>query len=132
MRGGHNKRPAEQHVLRGTFRPDRHGRRPDPARKQGRLPKAPTGLSTAARGWWRRLLGDYELDDQAGLLLLESALRQFDRAEKARAILDKEGIVVTDRFGQQRAHPAAPLERDARAGMLAVFRALGIESGGES
>ena len=130
--GGSNRKTAAQHVLQGTFRPDRHAQSPNPPVKRPGSPQTPKGLSAAARGWWRRLLREYAIDDEAGLLLLESALRQFDRAEEARAILAKDGLVLVDRFGQQKAHPAASLERDARAGLLAALRALSLDPGDAS
>jgi phage terminase small subunit len=88
---------------------------------------APKGLSPAARGWWKLLLADFAIEDPAGRLLLETALRNFDRAEAARRLLDEQGIVITDRWGQSKPHPAAAVERDARSGMLAAFRALNLD-----
>ena len=90
-------------------------------------PEVPRGLSKTAVRWWKRFQADYALDDAGGRLLLESALRQFDRAEEARAVIDKEGSTVVDRFGQRRAHPAAAIERDARSGLLGALRALNLD-----
>jgi hypothetical protein len=61
------------------------------------------------------------------LLLLETGMRAFDRCEAARALLDRDGVVVTDRWGQSKQHPAAAVERDARAGLLAALRALCLD-----
>ena len=88
---------------------------------------APKGLSAAARGWWRKLTAEYAIEDDGGRLLLEQALRSFDRAEAARALLDTDGVVVRDRWGQQKPHPAASIERDARAGMLSALRQMNLD-----
>src|SRR5687768_1413030 len=88
---------------------------------------APTGLSRAARGWWAKLAADYGIDDSAGLLILESALRSFDRAEAAREILDREGIVTTDSRGRPKQHPAVSAERDARAAFLTALGKLNLD-----
>lgn len=50
----------------------------------------PKGFSLMARRWWKRLLADFSISDAAGLLLLETALRCFDRAERAR---DRKSVV---------------------------------------
>ena len=92
-----------------------------------RTPRAPAGLSAAAREWWRRLRNEYVIDDAAGELLLEQALRHFDRAEQARRVLDKEGVTATDSRGRPKTHPAAAVERDNRSGMLSALRALHLD-----
>lgn len=91
--------------------------------------KAPEGLSKAAISWWKKLFDEYQITDNAGLLLLEQALRSFDRAEEARALIDKEGAVIRDRFNQPRQHPACQVERDNRAAVVKTLAALGIDGG---
>ncbi len=89
--------------------------------------KPPKGLSREAARWWRRLLGEYEIGDEAGLLLLQMALESFDRMRQAQAALAKDGLVVTDRFAQKKAHPLCTVERDSRAQMLAALKALNLD-----
>jgi P27 family predicted phage terminase small subunit len=84
----------------------------------------PRHLKAAARRIWRSLMEDYSLDDAAGLSLLQAACEAFQRAQEARARLDKDGAVIADRFGQLKAHPAAAVERDARGQMIAALRVL--------
>ena len=90
-------------------------------------PSAPHGLPVEARAWWERLQKGYVIVDEGGLALLEQAARSFARVEAARKILDADGLVLADRFGQQRAHPAAAIERDARSGLLQALKALGLD-----
>jgi phage terminase small subunit len=73
---------------------------------------------------WRRLHGDYQLDDAGGLLLLQSACEAFDRLQEARAILAKEGAITRDRWNQAKPHPACGVERDARNQMHGALRLL--------
>ncbi len=89
--------------------------------------RPPTGLSPAAKHWWRRLVTEFAIGDPAGELLLEQALRAFDRGEQARGVLDREGLVVLDSRGRPKQHPAAAVERDARAGLLSALRALNLD-----
>ncbi len=88
---------------------------------------APSGLSPAAVRWWRKLHGEYDLTDQAGLFLLETALRAFDRMNQAGELVDKHGPAIMDRYQQLKANPAVAAERDARSAMLGAFRALNID-----
>ena len=88
---------------------------------------APTGLSATARRWWQKLRTEYQIDDAAGLLLLEQALRCFDRAEGARRVLDREGVTTEDSRGRPKSHPACQVERDSRSGLLAALKALNLD-----
>jgi len=89
--------------------------------------KPPNYLSAQAKRIWTKIIETYEIEDIAALTILKTACDSFDRAEKARKQLDKEGITVTDRWGQQKSHPAASIERDARAQFLAALKALRID-----
>lgn len=71
--------------------------------------------------------GEYDLTDQAGLFLLETALRAFDRMNQAGELVDKHGPAIMDRYQQLKANPAVAAERDARSAMLGAFRALNID-----
>lgn len=90
-------------------------------------PSAPTTLSTEARKWWRKLVAEYGVTDQAGLLLLQTALEAFDRMREAQATLAADGSVIEDRFGQKKAHPATVTERDSRSQMLVALRQLNLD-----
>jgi phage terminase small subunit len=96
-----------------------------PKEKLGTPP--PRGLSAEARSWWQRLSGDYEISDAAGLLLLETALRAFDRVLEARRVLKADGPLVRDRFRQLKPHPALAVERDAALVLLKCLRELHLD-----
>jgi hypothetical protein len=65
--------------------------------------------------------------DENGLTLLESALVCLDRAEAARAVVEREGLTVTDRHGCLRPHPAVAIERDFRGLFLRKVKSLGLD-----
>lgn len=88
---------------------------------------APRHLSAEARRWWRRLLEEYALDDEAAFLLLQTALEAFDRMREAQEAIKNDGPTVVDRFGQLKPHPLLPTERDARGQMMAALKALNLE-----
>src|SRR5436309_5455362 len=99
---------------------------PSPPRGRTIGPKAPKALSPEAKTWWKKIVSGWELDD-AGFLILQSALECFDRMRQAQGILAKEGITSTDRFGQAEVHPAVLVERDAKAGLLRALRAMNLQ-----
>jgi len=91
------------------------------------LTKAPKHLSKEAKRLWERLLKEYEIEDEAGLLILATGLEAFDRMREAQMIIKTEGMQVTDRFDQKKAHPLTTVERDSRAAMLASLKALNLD-----
>jgi P27 family predicted phage terminase small subunit len=96
--------------------------------KAARLPVPPPTLSREAGDWWQKIVDSYGVCDEAGLLMLRSAMESFDRANEAAEILKREGLTVKDKYGQHRPHPACGIERDARKNMLAFLRALNLDT----
>ncbi|MFC1680358.1 P27 family phage terminase small subunit [Pseudomonadota bacterium] len=87
----------------------------------------PVTLAHEAGEWWTRILKEYEIEDNAGLLLLQTALDAFDRMRQAQGLLAKDGLTVTDRYGQHKQHPAAAIERDNRSQMLMALKQLNLD-----
>lgn len=88
--------------------------------------KPPSHLSNPSRAWWSEITRDWELDP-ASLRVLTSAAEAWDRKEDARRLLKREGIVVHDRFGQKREHPAVKIWEHAEASFHRACRDLGLE-----
>lgn len=88
---------------------------------------APPGLSDKAKNWWKKIISEYQIEDAAGLLLLETGLQAFDRMHEARELIAKHGAVTLDRFEQLRPNPATTIERDSRAAMCAALKALNLD-----
>jgi len=89
-------------------------------------PQAPQHLRKATAEWFLGVLAEFELDNHHRKLLTLAA-EAWDRCEAAREIIDKEGLIVLDRFGQQKAHPAFAIERDSRVGFCRTLRELGLD-----
>ena len=87
----------------------------------------PKDLSKLAKDWWRRLHDEFDLEDECAAFLLETALRAFDRANQAAALIEKHGVCVEDRYKQLKPNPAVAAERDARSAMLQAFKALNLD-----
>jgi P27 family predicted phage terminase small subunit len=89
--------------------------------------KPPPGISAESRRWWQRVRDEYGIGDPGGLMILASACEAFDRMRQAQRRLKREGLTVTDRFGQRKAHPLTLVERDSRASMLSALRQLNLD-----
>jgi P27 family predicted phage terminase small subunit len=87
----------------------------------------PSHLTTEAKSWWRKVVAEYEIADDTGLLLLQTALESFDRMRSAQRVIKREGQSIRDRFGFPRAHPLLTVERDSRAGMLAALKQMNLD-----
>ena len=95
--------------------------------KNSRPASPPKGLSTEARGIWRRLVTNYGIQDRAGLAVLRVGLEAHDRMRQAQQQVATDGASARDRWGQVKAHPLLSVERDARAQFLAAVKALNFD-----
>lgn len=83
-------------------------------------------LSNEAKTWHDKIKKEYRIEDEPGLLLLQTAFEAFDEMRKAQKAMNG-SPVYTDRFDQPKAHPAAKVARASRAQMLQALRALNLE-----
>jgi hypothetical protein len=85
-------------------------------------------LRGRAADLWREVQASWNLD-AAAVELLRCACESLTRADECAAIVNAEGPVVRDRWGQTKAHPAALLERDLRGQAARQLAALGLTLG---
>lgn len=70
-----------------------------------KLPPAPTGSGRAGRKLWRAVMEQFELNDHE-VALLERACRTADACANLQAVVDAEGVMARNRFGDPVPHPA--------------------------
>ncbi len=87
---------------------------------------APGHLSATARRLYVNVTAQYILEAHH-LAILAKCLEAFDRAEAARAIIQRDGILTTSRLGEAKAHPAIAIERDSRSAFMAGIKQLGLD-----
>jgi len=93
-----------------------------------KYPIAPKHLSVSAKAWWKKILVECDGLDDSQLFVLQGTLEAYDRMKQAQAQIKKDGsLLVTDRFGQKKAHPLVTVERDCRAAIIAGYKALGLD-----
>ena len=92
--------PVSLHILNGTFRPDRHGPRPDKV-AHGQEVRVPAPTCTAAEvqldgaALMAAIRRDWQVDDQVGLTYLRAAGSSQDRRQALAALLDgPEGLLA--------------------------------------
>jgi hypothetical protein len=86
----------------------------------------PAHLSGATREWFANVATEYELEPHHSRLL-QLAAESWDRCQDARAVLDRDGISYTDRFGAPRARPEVAVERDSRLSFARLIRELDLD-----
>ena len=89
------------------------------------LPEPPQPLTADGFRLWSAITTEYRLDP-AGLEILGLACEAYARACQAAAIVDKDGLMSSNRFGDVREHPAVKAERDARGQCLVALKMIGL------
>jgi P27 family predicted phage terminase small subunit len=88
---------------------------------------APKHLSRTAKAWFKKIQDEFEIQDETGKLLLQTAFEAYDRMKEAQETISNDGPVILDRFEQKKAHPLLSIERDSRAQMLAALKQLNLD-----
>jgi hypothetical protein len=106
------------------------------ARKQPKLtlvgpavvgkPTPPPGLASDGLELWTTIRDEYDVSDSGGLQLLKQAAQCADRIASARRQIDEQGEVVFVK-GVPRAHPLCVVERDQRAALTRLIRAMNLD-----
>jgi len=91
------------------------------------MKRAPKHLNRKWRAWVNTVLKSYVLEDHHVKLLVFAA-EAGQRADAARATLDKEGATFVNRFGEPRAHPCVAIERDNRAAFARLLKELDLDA----
>ena len=97
-----------------------------PPGERRRRPATPPGLTGESARLWIELQRAYNVVDEAGLALLGLAAGAHQRMLEAKAILDRDGLLVGS-ASKLRAHPAVVIERDSRFAVVATLKQLGFD-----
>jgi phage terminase small subunit len=89
--------------------------------------RPPGHLTPEAKKIFKNLCDEYEISDEAGLKILRVSCEAFDRAQAARTAIDTAGMLLIDKFGQQKVNPLLACERDSRSAFLAGLKALNLD-----
>jgi hypothetical protein len=84
-------------------------------------------LTPEGKKIFRAIVGEYEIQGTPWHQLARVTAEAYDRAQKAREAIDRDGMTVIDKFGQRKPHPLLAIERDSRAAFLAGLKALNLD-----
>ena len=105
---------------------DKHDGLAARVRRGARRPdfRPPTALTPRARALWEKLV-PAQVNTAERLALLRVALETLDRHDRARAIIQLEGMVTKSKRGQMsHAHPLLKVEQESRRAFLRCWRQL--------
>ena len=85
----------------------------------------PSNLGPAGQKIWQSVLTDYEISDAGGLALLEQVAFAYERAERLRVEIDRDGEIIRGRNGM-REHPGLRGELAARSFICRSLQRLGV------
>jgi P27 family predicted phage terminase small subunit len=122
-RRGRKPTPTRLQILRGVAPGRITFDAPDP----GGRPEAPDDLSPEAREEWNRVVDELvrvgaTRVDQAALILY---VQTWEVRERARAAVQKHGMLVTGGTGGLKINPAVPVELQATKQLLAILAEFG-------
>lgn len=95
-----------------------------------KIPTAPKELKRSGRRLWRAVQSEYELEEHERGLLVEMC-RTVDTLDRLAALVEDEGEILADRFGQPRPHPALVEARQLRIAYARLSAALRLPAGEE-
>ena len=87
--------------------------------------RIPRHLSKEARGIWRTIENEWELDGHSKIILLV-ALEAFDEFRAAQAELKKDGMTFKTPTNQLKKHPALEVLKVARGQFLHSWKMLNL------
>jgi hypothetical protein len=93
-----------------------------------KIPAAPAGTGPAGRRLWRSVVARFELDEHE-MVLLRQAVQVVDSCARLQAIVEEQGEIVQDRFGQPKTNPALVELRSERALLARLIVALRVPIG---
>ena len=75
----------------------------------------------------RKLIQEYGIDDEGGLNILKTYADADSTERDCQDFVNKQGLTVTDRFGQVKAHPLLPTIRDCRSQKMLALKSLNLD-----
>jgi len=85
----------------------------------------PANLGLVGQKLWQSVLTDYDISDAGGLVLLEQIAFAYERAERLRVEIDRDGEIIIGRSGK-REHPGLKGELAARSFVCRSLQRLGV------
>lgn len=95
------------------------------------MTKPPATLKAKGKQLWRDVLGGWDVQPEQ-LVVLQNLCECQDRISELSRVLRKEKQIILDRFGIQKAHPAAIVLKGEVGNFTRLYKALALEVPGGS
>jgi phage terminase small subunit len=92
---------------------------------QGHNMEAPEHLSVESQRFWLGVTANFDVEPP-DVLILTQACELWDTKERARKVLETEGLTYVDRFGAPRPRPEHKIAHDSKLAFLKCLSALGL------
>ena len=83
-------------------------------------------LDKNGRKFFKQISEAHGINSAAGTAILTQVAEAFQRLQEAQKVLTEEGIIVLDRFKQQKPHPATIIEKDCRSQIFQGLKQLNV------
>jgi len=84
-------------------------------------------LSSRAEKLKKAILKEYDIIDEAGIAILQTAVEAMDLMRQAQKVVTKDGLTVTGDRGQIKSHPLLSVIRDQRSQFLMALKHLNLD-----
>ena len=84
-------------------------------------------LSSEAQKIFDGIQKEYDIQDEAGILLLQSAMESWDMCRNAEKEIEKYGLVIEDKYTKVKANPACTVLKEHKTLMLNYLKALNLD-----
>lgn len=92
-----------------------------------KIQKAPKGINSKGRKFWRKVLSEYELADAHDLERLAMACKCLDTLADAEERVKLDGLFSINRYGSTVEHPGIKMIRDNRMLFVKIIRELNLD-----
>ena len=94
--------------------------------KKGKVMNPPLHLTPETATFWRTVMEEFELEEHH-IRLLILACEAYDAAQEDRKVLQNNGKVFVDRFGQPKPRPEVAIQRDSAISFARLLRELDLD-----
>jgi len=92
-----------------------------------KIPKTPSGLNTAGKKFWKKVLSEFELSETHDLERLSMACRCLDDLKEIENRVETDGKFTLNRYGAVVEHPGCKMIRDTRLLFIKIIREMGLD-----
>jgi len=87
----------------------------------------PKGLKATGKRFWEQVTSEFELEESHDLERLKMACKCLDDLAEAEQRVNKDGMFITNRYGNTVEHPGVKIAKDMRLLFIKIIRELALD-----